>query len=223
MSEEIITRPGKFEGEPRWVEYFYDLAQNGEQDEEIVSKDGTYYNVFKHLTDEYDSFPELKGLYCVAIYQREDGFACHHIFTSARDYIAWVKELVPDADLYETTVEHYLRFTVERIESAGGFPFGINIYVGQAQDIDELMNKTQPITSQWYDDVRKRDTVYHLLRACENEITPILRVLESLRPSKQTLAEKITDEMCNTILYKYSDLCTDQARKVIAETIEGQL
>jgi hypothetical protein len=67
--EDIVRRPGKFEGEQAYVPYFWELGCSGFADEDV---DGVW--VFNVSTEDKENFPELKKRKRVKLYEREDGF-----------------------------------------------------------------------------------------------------------------------------------------------------
>lgn len=67
----IIRSPGKFEGEPIYVPYFWDMYLIGFSDED----DGDVIT-FHVCSDDVTEFPELAGRDSVRLYQRDDGFVC---------------------------------------------------------------------------------------------------------------------------------------------------
>lgn len=67
--EEIVNEPGKFEKDPRYVPYFYDLYLDGEG--EYISR--TLHRI--KITDEdIARFPELKGKRYIYLVFSELGF-----------------------------------------------------------------------------------------------------------------------------------------------------
>lgn len=64
----IITDPGKFEGEPHWVPYFWELylTGGGDDDGELIQ--------FTLGPDDYLLFPELTCYEGVGLYVTSDGF-----------------------------------------------------------------------------------------------------------------------------------------------------
>lgn len=75
-----ITRPGKFQGEPRWVPYFYAL----EEDQEFMDGACVVYRAFQVNAEDRQRFPELKGVFAVVLAETDDGFVTGHTF--ATDY-----------------------------------------------------------------------------------------------------------------------------------------
>lgn len=70
-SRNIIVSPGKFEGEKRYVPYFWDAFLNGmadRDDGEVIGFDVT--------AEDKIMFPELKRRRTVKLYERSDGFVC---------------------------------------------------------------------------------------------------------------------------------------------------
>ncbi len=65
----IIRSPGKFEGEARYVPYFWDVYLNGCADRD----DGTVLG-FDVSKEDKVRFPELKRRRTVKLIERDDGF-----------------------------------------------------------------------------------------------------------------------------------------------------
>lgn len=75
----IIRTPGKYEGEPLYVPYFW--AQNDSADDQ-VQDEGVPVDIFKVTADDRLSFPELADIAVVTLWEREDGFVCSRQFTA---------------------------------------------------------------------------------------------------------------------------------------------
>jgi hypothetical protein len=67
--EEAVKGPGKFEGEPAYVPYFYDQANEGMADEDV----GDWFS-FAVRPGDVLIFPELAGRGHVYLCERDDGF-----------------------------------------------------------------------------------------------------------------------------------------------------
>lgn len=80
MKTTTITLPGKFQGEPRWVPYFYAL----EDDDEFTDGAAVAYRAFQLTPEERQQFPELKTTFAVVLAETDDGFVTGHTF--ATDY-----------------------------------------------------------------------------------------------------------------------------------------
>jgi hypothetical protein len=59
--EEIVSHPGKFEGEKAYTPYFYDIAMDGGADDTVEGSDGTTYDAIDISIDDANLFPELKN------------------------------------------------------------------------------------------------------------------------------------------------------------------
>lgn len=71
MYEEIVKGPGKFEGEARYVPYYWDVFLQGYAD----GDDGQTLT-FDVTDKDVERFPELSGRKQVQIFERSDGFVC---------------------------------------------------------------------------------------------------------------------------------------------------
>lgn len=67
----IISSPGKFEGERRYVPYFWNLGLEGSADRD----DGKVFG-FDITPEEKFIFHELRNRRTVKLYERDDGFVC---------------------------------------------------------------------------------------------------------------------------------------------------
>lgn len=76
--ESAVQRPGKFEGESRYIPYFWEQYLDGGADED----DGTTLT-FRVTDEDKELFPELKGRKAVKLMEREDGFVVE-VSTPAR-------------------------------------------------------------------------------------------------------------------------------------------
>jgi hypothetical protein len=66
---EETHHPGKFEGEPAYTPYFYEMMMNGVGEQTSSGDDR-----FRVSAEDRDIFPELKGKKSVTIHIRDDGF-----------------------------------------------------------------------------------------------------------------------------------------------------
>lgn len=71
----LIRNPGKFEGEPLYVPYFYDfyLEGGGEAEEE----DGGYRITIE--AQDIQAFPALAGFTTICLYEDDAGFVYHRL------------------------------------------------------------------------------------------------------------------------------------------------
>lgn len=79
-----IANPGKFEGEPAYVVYFWDAFLNGFADED----DGETLT-FDVTDDDRAKFPELAEIKTVYLWETEAGFVCRKVRAEA---VRWAKE-----------------------------------------------------------------------------------------------------------------------------------
>jgi hypothetical protein len=64
-----ITSPGKFEGQPIWVPYFWDKALEGWADDEAGNDP-----VFLVMPEDCLLFPELRGTLTLRLHEDSQGF-----------------------------------------------------------------------------------------------------------------------------------------------------
>jgi hypothetical protein len=67
----VITDPGKFEGEPLWVVYFYEQMLEGSGDD---WGGGAGETVFTVSAEDRKEFPELEDIGTVIIWESDQGF-----------------------------------------------------------------------------------------------------------------------------------------------------
>ena len=96
LATSIIVGPGKFEGERIYVPYFYDQWGNG-----CASED--FGNIAFFVIDEGEriTFPELDGLYGIALEESEQGFVYATIYHTKDKYdtaLAKVEESDPEGE-----------------------------------------------------------------------------------------------------------------------------
>ena len=69
----LITNPGKFERECRYVPYFWNLTLHDAQDDIEYDEFMGFY-VFNITKDDIKIFPELKDIESVTVYECSQGF-----------------------------------------------------------------------------------------------------------------------------------------------------
>jgi hypothetical protein len=69
----LITNPGKFERECRYVPYFWNLTMHSAQDDTEYDEFMGFY-VFNITEDDLKIFPELKNTESVTVYECSQGF-----------------------------------------------------------------------------------------------------------------------------------------------------
>ena len=80
--EEQVSGPGKFEGEPAFVPYFYNLYLDGGG--EFTDVDGVDVSLFSVGGEDCDMFPELDDVDEVCIWEDEQGFIYHKLTYKVR-------------------------------------------------------------------------------------------------------------------------------------------
>jgi hypothetical protein len=71
-----ITRPGKFEGEPTFVPYFWDAILEGSGDEDF-EVDGCMWTSLAVNPEDVARFPELHNIKLVALSEDSQGFVTY--------------------------------------------------------------------------------------------------------------------------------------------------
>lgn len=71
--QEMVSRPGKFEGEPEWTPYFWECWLNG--DGEAFDDNGMYITRLEITNADRDLFPSIpqQAAY-VEIWEQDNGF-----------------------------------------------------------------------------------------------------------------------------------------------------
>lgn len=75
----VIRSPGKFEGEPLYTPYFWELALDGIGGEEESDEGDVLITTFEVDGTDTAEFPELAGVKQVSVYEDDLGFV--HIET----------------------------------------------------------------------------------------------------------------------------------------------
>lgn len=70
----VIKDPGKFEGEPVYAPYFYDLWLESGADEDMYGLDGVEHSIFFVSDEDRAQFPELKDVEAIHVWEGETGF-----------------------------------------------------------------------------------------------------------------------------------------------------
>lgn len=96
-----IANPGKFQGEPRWVPYFYDL----EDDLQVEDGACVVCRAFQLTPEERQRFPELKGVFAVVLAETDDGFVTGHTFATSYELGVFINECELDAEEVEHDIQ----------------------------------------------------------------------------------------------------------------------
>lgn len=71
----IIRRPGKFEAEPLYVPYFYEVMTQGGSDEDLTFEEGEpIYSIFSVTDEDRAAFPELGDAKEIVLWEDDNGF-----------------------------------------------------------------------------------------------------------------------------------------------------
>jgi len=77
---EMVKGPGKFEGEPPYVPYFWDLGLEGFEDDIQHGEDGILYSTFYVTKEERDLWGDLlEGIKSVCVWEDDNGFVYHSV------------------------------------------------------------------------------------------------------------------------------------------------
>ena len=84
--------PGKFEGEPDYVQgFWHDAMMGGSQD--YSDEYGTLYSEIKIVNQERDLWPDLGNAEYIVLWEDEQGFVTHELFDSQDDLEDWYDEM----------------------------------------------------------------------------------------------------------------------------------
>jgi len=83
----IIRSPGKFEGAPRYLPYFWDMSLDGASDD-AYDVCGIPTDFF--IVDNADraAYPELEDIYALSMWESDQGFVYHKTYQSSSEYEA---------------------------------------------------------------------------------------------------------------------------------------
>ena len=70
----LINSPGKFEGEPQYTPYYWNMVLHGAADETIGPIERWTYDIFEVTEDDKDIFPELENVKVISVTSDEFGF-----------------------------------------------------------------------------------------------------------------------------------------------------
>ena len=87
-----MSGPGKFEGEPDWVEELWELSLDGSWGDGIPLYD-EYYMVMELSDDDKARWPDLSDAYGVILHETSNGFVDAEIYDNKKDYTEAVSEL----------------------------------------------------------------------------------------------------------------------------------
>lgn len=73
----IIKSPGKFEQEPVYVPYYWDLVLDGGPDEQVDDEDGTVHAIFEIDMTDVEMWPELGITRKLDLWEDSQGFVRH--------------------------------------------------------------------------------------------------------------------------------------------------
>lgn len=94
--QDMVSRPGKFENEPIYSPYFWDIVMNGFSDD-ILDDNGETIDVCFINEKDLTLFPELKGTYAILIFQDNSGFV-YCVSKNQKEYRAYIDSLEPIED-----------------------------------------------------------------------------------------------------------------------------
>ena len=75
---DLITDPGKFQSEPTYVPYFWDMVMNGFGDVEYDDF-GNMVDIFEVDDTDRAKFPDLGDAKVIRLWESEQGFVYHEL------------------------------------------------------------------------------------------------------------------------------------------------
>jgi hypothetical protein len=81
----LIIDSGKFEGQPIWVPYFFDFADEGEVLSTLEEGCGEYVSLIKLDNEDKQRFLDLKDDLYIIIIETDDGFASGYTLTTEQE------------------------------------------------------------------------------------------------------------------------------------------
>jgi len=72
--EGVIVTPGKFEGEPEYAPYYYDLAMENGEDELVFDSDDTPVSIFYVSDEDREMFHIKPETHAILLWVSDDGF-----------------------------------------------------------------------------------------------------------------------------------------------------
>lgn len=77
----FCIRPGKFEGEPTFVPYFWDMVLAGDSTPFGHPETGEVDDIIEIVADDKKHYPRLNGFSHIALWESESGFVYHLLLT----------------------------------------------------------------------------------------------------------------------------------------------
>lgn len=100
--------PGKFEGEPQYVEVLWqECVMHGLVDDEFTVCD-TLFSTIVIDDDLAGRFPELEGVYCLVLWESDQGFVYSVAFSTEVEYHEAIHEMYEEYERYE--MEHEIDY-----------------------------------------------------------------------------------------------------------------
>lgn len=88
---EMVSKPGKFEGEQPYIPYFWQQYLNGWENETVYDND-VQYSLYEIENEDRIIFPELKDIFGIALWEDNNGFVNSIDFESAEDYYNFIDD-----------------------------------------------------------------------------------------------------------------------------------
>lgn len=79
--------PGKFEGEPEYVEKYWGFTMDSAEDDLVYDENDVAISIFYIDEDDIELSPELTGNYAIALWEDNNGFVHHRVFETVSAFI----------------------------------------------------------------------------------------------------------------------------------------
>lgn len=96
---DMVSRPGRFEGEQAFTPYFWDIVLNGAEDANHHDVDGTSYSAIHIDAEIVGDWPDLAGEQgkTAVLWETDQGFVYCEILSAER-YAEFVRAIEEDAE-----------------------------------------------------------------------------------------------------------------------------
>jgi hypothetical protein len=98
-SIESSKGPGKFESEPIYVPYFWDMVLDGSGGESFYfGENESVYEMIEVSEEDREIFPELNGIFGLCLWESSQGFVNSASFDSEKEFNAEMANLQEQAE-----------------------------------------------------------------------------------------------------------------------------
>jgi hypothetical protein len=83
--DEDVSHPGKFQGEPAYVPFYWEMTLEGFASEEL-DDNGQLWSIFFPSDEDRAIFPEIGDAYAIALWEDDFGFVNRSEFSTQAEY-----------------------------------------------------------------------------------------------------------------------------------------